>query len=102
MLVTLKWRTIPTALPRTEFESRWALRCILSTRADHDLAFSSISAHARRMMRLADACTLAEVRSCFAALAGAATVIDQTVNYERLLLSLDRLLGDDAPAWADA
>lgn len=50
------------------------------------------------MMTLAHAYHLAEARSCLAALADAATTFDQSVAYDRLLLRLDWLHGDDTPA----
>lgn len=49
-------------------------------------------------MSLAYAIALAEARSCIAAPADGATDIDESVLYEHLLLDLDALHGDDAPA----
>jgi len=49
-------------------------------------------------MLLNHARALAEARSCLAALADAATAFDQSVAYERLLLCLDWLYGDNTPA----
>lgn len=51
------------------------------------------------MMTLAHALILAEARSCLAALADMATSFDQSVAYERLLLRVDWLHGDDTPAY---
>ena len=49
-------------------------------------------------MLLAHAYVLAEARSCLAALADAATTFHHSVAYDRLLLHLDWLHGDDTPA----
>ncbi len=49
-------------------------------------------------MSLAYAIALAEARSCLAALADIAMDFDESVLYEHLLLDLDALHGDDAPA----
>ncbi len=49
-------------------------------------------------MLLAHALTLAEARSYVAALADLAQTFDASVEYERVLLQLDFIHGDDAPA----
>ena len=49
-------------------------------------------------MSLAYAIPIAEARSCLATLADVAIDFDQSVLYEHLLLDLDALHGDDAPA----
>ncbi len=49
-------------------------------------------------MLLAHALTLAEARSCVAALADLAQTFDASVDYERVLLQLDFIHGDDTPA----
>lgn len=49
-------------------------------------------------MSLAYAIALAEARSCLAALADGATDFDESIHFEHLLLDLDSLHGDDAPA----
>lgn len=49
-------------------------------------------------MLLAHALTLAEARSYVAALADAAGTVDASVEYERVLLHLDFIHGDDTPA----
>ena len=49
-------------------------------------------------MFLAHAVTLAGVRSCVAALADHACTFDASVEYERVLLQLDWIHGDDIPA----
>ncbi len=49
-------------------------------------------------MSLAYAIALVEARSCLAALADGATDFDESVHFEHLLLDLDALHGDDAPA----
>lgn len=49
-------------------------------------------------MLLAHALTLAEARSCLAALADTAETFDASVEYERTLLQLDFIHGDDSPA----
>ncbi len=49
-------------------------------------------------MSLAYAIPLAEARSCLAALADVAMDFDESVLYEHLLLDIDALHGDDAPA----
>lgn len=49
-------------------------------------------------MLLAHAYLLADARACLAALADSATTFDQSVVYDRLLLRLDWLHGDDTPA----
>ena len=48
-------------------------------------------------MLLAHAATLAEARSYLAALADHALTFDASVEYERVLLQLDFLHGDDMP-----
>ena len=50
------------------------------------------------MMTLAHSYHLAEARSCLAALADASRTFDPSVAYDRLLLRLDWLHGDDTPA----
>jgi len=50
------------------------------------------------MVTLAHAYVLAEVRSCLVALADSATTFEQSVAYDRLLLRLDWLHGDDTLA----
>ena len=49
-------------------------------------------------MLLAHAITLAEARSYVAALADVARTFDASVEYERVLLQLDWIHGDDTPA----
>ena len=49
-------------------------------------------------MLLPHACTLAEARSCLAALADQASTIDASSAYERVLIELDRVHGDESPA----
>lgn len=49
-------------------------------------------------MLLANALVLAEARSCLAALADAATTVDRSAAYERLLIDLDVLTEDAGPA----
>jgi hypothetical protein len=49
-------------------------------------------------MLLAHALTLAEARSCIAALADSAETFDASVEYERVLLQVDFIHGDEAPA----
>lgn len=49
-------------------------------------------------MLLAHAVTLAQARSCVAALADLAGTFDASVEYERVLLQLDWIHGDDSPA----
>lgn len=49
-------------------------------------------------MLLAHALTLAEARSCLAALADTADTFDASVEYERVLLQLDVIHGDESPA----
>ncbi len=49
-------------------------------------------------MLLAHALTLAEARSYVAALADLAQTFDASVEYERVLLQLDFIHGDDTPA----
>jgi len=49
-------------------------------------------------MLLAHATTLARARSCLAALADNAGAIDASSAYERALIDLDRIYGDDVPA----
>jgi len=49
-------------------------------------------------MSLTYAIALAEARSCLAALADGATDFDESIHFEHLLLDLDALHGDDAPA----
>ena len=49
-------------------------------------------------MLLAHALTLAEARSYVAALADAAQTFEASVEYERVLLQLDFIHGDDTPA----
>ncbi len=49
-------------------------------------------------MLLAHAITLAEARSYVAALADVAQTFDASVEYERVLLQLDWIHGDDTPA----
>jgi hypothetical protein len=49
-------------------------------------------------MLLAHARTLAEARSYVAALADLAQAFDASVEYERVLLQLDSIHGDDSPA----
>ena len=50
------------------------------------------------IMLLAHALTLAEARSYVAALADVARTFDASVEYERVLLQLDFIHGDDTPA----
>lgn len=50
------------------------------------------------MMTLAHALIVAEARSCLAALAETPSTFEQLVAYDRLLLRLDWLHGDDTPA----
>jgi len=50
------------------------------------------------MMAIAHALIVIEARSCLAALAETAPTFGQSVFYERLLLRLDWLHGDDGPA----
>ena len=49
-------------------------------------------------MLLAHAVTLVEARSCIAALADQARTIEASSAYERALIELDRIHGDDVPA----
>lgn len=49
-------------------------------------------------MLLAHAYVLAEARSCLATLADSARPFEQSVAFDRLLLRLDWLHGDDTPA----
>ncbi|RNM12131.1 hypothetical protein [Nocardioides pocheonensis] len=49
-------------------------------------------------MLLAHAVTLTEVRSCIAALAEDARTVEAASAYERALLELDWIHGDDVPA----
>ncbi|MDF1606269.1 hypothetical protein [Nocardioides sp. YIM 152315] len=49
-------------------------------------------------MLLANAPVLAEARSCLAPLADAATTVDRSAAYERILIDLDVLTGDAGPA----
>lgn len=49
-------------------------------------------------MLLAHAVTLSEARSCIAALADHARTIEASSAYERALLELDWIHGDDVPA----
>jgi hypothetical protein len=51
-----------------------------------------------RNVLLANALVLAEARSCLAALADAATTVDRSAAYERLLIDLDVLTEDAGPA----
>lgn len=50
------------------------------------------------MMTFAHALVLVEARSCLAALADTAVTFDASVSYERTLLMLDSVYGDDVPA----
>ena len=52
-------------------------------------------------MLLSHAVALAEARSCLAALADTAVSFEASVEYERVLLQLDWVHGDDVP-WLDA
>ena len=52
-------------------------------------------------MLLAHAVTLAEARSYVAALADLSHTCDASVEYERVLLQLDWIHGDDSPALHD-
>jgi len=49
-------------------------------------------------MLLPHACTLAQARSYLAALADQASTIDASSAYERVLIELDRIHGDESPA----
>ena len=49
-------------------------------------------------MLLAHAATLAEARSCVAALADNAVTIDASIEYDRVLLQIDFIHGDLIPA----
>jgi hypothetical protein len=49
-------------------------------------------------MHLPHACILARARSHLAALADRATTIDASSGYERVLIELDRIHGDECPA----
>jgi hypothetical protein len=48
-------------------------------------------------MLLSHAIALAEARSCLAALADTAVTFEASVTYERVLLQLDWIHGDDVP-----
>src|SRR4051812_24725770 len=48
-------------------------------------------------MLLSHACTLAQTRSYLAALADRASTIDASSAYERVLIGLDRVHGDESP-----
>ena len=48
-------------------------------------------------MLLSHAIALAEARSCLAALADTAVTFEASVEYERVLLQLDWIHGDDVP-----
>src|SRR5690349_13557133 len=50
------------------------------------------------MLLLAYASALAEARSYLAALSDAATAFDASIEYDRVLLQLDAVHGDDTPA----
>ncbi|WP_244928554.1 hypothetical protein [Nocardioides sp. W7] len=49
-------------------------------------------------MLLPHALTLAQARSCLAALADQASTIDASSAYEHVLIELDRLHGDECPS----
>jgi hypothetical protein len=52
-------------------------------------------------MQLAHAITLAEARSYLAALADTAQTVEGSIAYERVLLQLDLVHGDQAPAYEE-
>jgi hypothetical protein len=49
-------------------------------------------------MELAHAQTLMQARSCLAALADGARTVEVSSAYERVLIEIDRVHGDDSPA----